>query len=166
VLSTDAHRSVRCDACSSHLLKAQERRFSRATSFCAWFSACLFTLSAIRSLAFCLTPLGIYGDASFFDRSAACSDSGDSQPGVELHRHDCRDGRDVFRGASSAQCFVRSGYGRGLLVLGYRTGLDVLYYSIYLLSPGSIFVSPKTSILTASDTEAKFTEVLYLALQR
>jgi Ion channel len=32
-----------------------------------------------------------------------------------------------------------------------------------LLSPGSISVSPKTSILTASDTEAKFTEVLYFS---
>jgi hypothetical protein len=38
-----------------------------------------------------------------------------------------------------------------------------LYYSIYLLSPGSIFVSPGTSILTASGTEAKFTEVLYFS---
>lgn len=34
---------------------------------------------------------------------------------------------------------------------------------IYLLSPGSIFVSTKASIRTASDTEAKYTEVLYFS---
>jgi hypothetical protein len=38
-----------------------------------------------------------------------------------------------------------------------------LYYSIYLLSPGSIFVSPGPA-LTASVSEAKFTEVFYFSL--
>jgi hypothetical protein len=56
-------------------------------------------------------------------------------PGVELHRHDCRDGRDVSEVLLSAQCFVRSGYGRGLLVTGYRTGLDVsLLFNLLALS--------------------------------
>ena len=40
-----------------------------------------------------------------------------------------------------------------------------LYYSIYLLSPGSIFASPGASMRTAAGTEAKFTEVLYFSFE-
>ena len=36
-----------------------------------------------------------------------------------------------------------------------------LYYSLYLLAPGSIFASP--SPLTLATTESKFTEVLYFS---
>jgi len=38
-----------------------------------------------------------------------------------------------------------------------------LYYSMYLLSPASIFSSPSPEILTAAVTEAKFTELLYFS---
>jgi len=39
-----------------------------------------------------------------------------------------------------------------------------LYYSIYLLSPASIFVSPESTALTTSLREAKFTEALFFSL--
>jgi hypothetical protein len=90
----------------------------------------------IRSLAFCLTVLGVsmvtlrfLADQRHVPTLAILSQ------GLSFYRHDCRDGRDVFRGASSVQCFVRSCYGRGLLVLGYRTGLDVsLLFNLLALS--------------------------------
>jgi hypothetical protein len=76
------------------------------------FGTLIYAFRHIRSLALCLTVLGVATVTSVFLPSAACSDPGDSQPRVELHRHDRRDGRNVFRGASSAPCFVRSGNGR------------------------------------------------------
>src|SRR5215469_1984771 len=50
----------------------------------------------------------------------------------------------------------------GAVCLYFVIGLawTFLYYSIYLLSPGSIFVSPQTAIRSASGLEEKFTEVL------
>ena len=39
-----------------------------------------------------------------------------------------------------------------------------LYYSIYLISPGSIFASPGPVTLTAHANEAKFTEIFFFSL--
>ena len=39
-----------------------------------------------------------------------------------------------------------------------------LYYSIYLISPGSIFASPGPVTLTAHASEAKFTEIFFFSL--
>ena len=39
-----------------------------------------------------------------------------------------------------------------------------VYYSIYLLAPASIFVSPDSTALTTSLREAKFTEALFFSL--
>jgi Ion channel len=39
-----------------------------------------------------------------------------------------------------------------------------LYYSIYLLSPASIFVSPASTALTTAVRESKFTEALFFSL--
>jgi len=38
-----------------------------------------------------------------------------------------------------------------------------LYYSIYLLRPGSIFVAPGTARFSALSNEGKFTEVMYFS---
>jgi voltage-gated potassium channel len=67
---------------------------------------------------------------------------------------------EVLRACSASSDLVM---GAVCLYLVIGLAWTFLYYSICLLSPGSIFVSPKTSILTASDTEAKFTEVLYFS---
>jgi hypothetical protein len=45
-----------------------------------------------------------------------------------------------------------------------RVAWAFLYYSIYLLSPASIFVSPDSTALTTSLREAKFTEALFFNL--
>jgi len=67
---------------------------------------------------------------------------------------------EVLRARSASSDLVM-----GAICLYLIIGLawTFLYYSIYLLSPGSIFVSPETSIWTASGTEAKFTQVLYFS---
>lgn len=53
----------------------------------------------------------------------------------------------------------------GAVCLYFVIGLawTFLYYSIYLVSPGSIFVSPAFGNLTASTAETRFTEMLYFS---
>ncbi|MBV8135445.1 MAG: hypothetical protein JO121_07385 [Deltaproteobacteria bacterium] len=67
---------------------------------------------------------------------------------------------EVLRARSASRDLVM-----GAICLYLIIGLawTFLYYSIYLLSPGSIFVSPGTSTRTALGSEAKFTEVLYFS---
>lgn len=48
------------------------------------------------------------------------------------------------------------------LVIGFAW--TFFYYSIYLISPGSIFVSPGSSPFSAMNGEAKFTQVFYFSL--
>jgi hypothetical protein len=90
------------------------------------FGTLIYAFCHIRSLAFCLTVLGVatvtlrfLADQRHVPTLAILSQ------GLSFIAMIVAMVAMFFRGASSAQCFVRSGYGRGLLVPGYRTGLDV-----------------------------------------
>jgi len=67
---------------------------------------------------------------------------------------------EVLRARSASSDLVM---GAVCLYLVIGLAWAFLYYSIYLLSPGAIFVSPETATRTASGAEAKFTEVLYFS---
>src|SRR5215469_10001328 len=67
---------------------------------------------------------------------------------------------EVLRARSASSDLVM---GAVCLYLVIGLAWTFLYYSIYLLSPGSIFVSPQTAIRSASGLEEKFTEVLYFS---
>ena len=66
---------------------------------------------------------------------------------------------EVLRARSASSDLVM-----GAVCLYFIIGLawTFLYYSMYLLSPSSIFVSPGSLTVTAS--ESKFTEMLYFSL--
>jgi voltage-gated potassium channel len=67
---------------------------------------------------------------------------------------------EVLRARSASSDLVM---GAVCLYLIIGLAWTFFFYSIYLLSPASIFVSPDTSMRTASGTEGKFTEVLYFS---
>jgi hypothetical protein len=66
---------------------------------------------------------------------------------------------EVLRARSASSDLV---IGAVCLYLVIGLAWTFLYYSMYLLAPGSIFVSPGSLTVTAS--ESKFTEVMYFSL--
>jgi voltage-gated potassium channel len=128
------------------------------------FGTLIYAFRHNRSLAFCLTVLGIIAVTLRFLADQrhvpilAIISQGSSFIAMIVAMVAMLS--EVLRARSASSDLVM-----GAVCLYLVIGLTwtFLYYSIYLLSPGSIFVSPETSIRTASDTEAKFTEVLYFS---
>ena len=127
-------------------------------------AALVYAFRHIRSLAFCLTVLGVaavtlrlLADQWHFPTLEILSQG---LSFIVMIVAMVAMFSEVLRARSASSDLVM-----GAICLYLIIGLawTFLYYSIYLLSPGSIFVSPETSIWTASGTEAKFTQVLYFS---
>jgi Ion channel len=128
------------------------------------FGTLIYAFSHIRSLALCLTVLGVTTVTLRFLADQL------QVPTLEFLSHGLSFiamivamvamFSEVLRARSASSDLVM---GAVCLYLVIGLAWTFLYYSIYLLSPGSIFVSPQTAIRTASGLEAKFTEVLYFS---
>jgi len=128
------------------------------------FGTLIYAFRHIRSLALCLTVLGI---ATVTLRVLA-----DQRrlPALELLSQGLSFIAMIVAMVTMFSEVLRARRASSDLVIGavclyLIIGLawTFFYYSIYLLSPGSILVSPGTSIRTASGSEAKFTEILYFS---
>jgi hypothetical protein len=128
------------------------------------FGTLIYAFGHIRSLALCLAVLGVATVALSFlaDHWRA--------PTLEFLSHGLSFiamilvmvvmFSEVLRARSASADLVM---GAVCLYLVIGLAWTFLYYSIYLLSPGSIFVSPQTAIRSTSGLEEKFTEVLYFS---
>src|SRR5262249_8859671 len=94
----------------------------------------------------------------------ADSPAGCHEPLNEFPRDGAGDDRNAFRGSAYTDCSTDLVIGAVCLYFLIGLAWTFLYYSIYLLSPNSIFAASGTAALTAAGSEVRFTEVFYFSL--
>src|SRR5262249_192723 len=128
------------------------------------FLTLIYAFRHVRSLALCLTVLGVATVALRFLadqwRVPALEILSQGLSFIAMIVAMVAMFSEVLRARSASSDLVT---GAVCLFLVIGLAWTFLYYSIYLLSPGSIFISPQTATLTASGTEAKFTQILYFS---
>ena len=128
------------------------------------FGTLIYAFRHIRSLALCLTVLGVATVTLRFladqQRAPTLAFLCHGLSFIAMVVAMVAMFSEVLRARSASSDLVM---GAVCLYLVIGLAWTFLYYSIYLLSPGSIFVSPPTAIRSASGLEEKFTEVLYFS---